>query len=138
MSRLASKLFFEIDDPLAGTQSCLELGRVEWLSNVVVRTGVHARDDRIRVGVSGQKKNIDVGAAGTANLATDLEAVHDRHHPVQNGYLRTIIRLEDLPGLAAIRHDRHLVAACLEACLEHERRKPIVIRDEDSHRPDDN
>ncbi len=138
MGCLAAELFFEIDDSLAGTQSCLELGRMEWLSNVVVRSGVHARDHRIRIGVSGQKKNIDVRAAGTANLAADLEAVHDRHHPVQNGYLRPIIRLQDLPGLAAIRHYRHLIAACLEACFEHERRKPIVIRDEDSHRPDDN
>src|SRR5262245_49278255 len=105
------KSLLEINDSLTGAQPGFELSRIVRLSHVVISASIHPDDDRIRVGISRQKENVNVRAACPSDSSADFKPAHGRNSPIENRDLGPFIFLEDLPGFGAIPDNGHLVAA---------------------------
>ena len=96
----------------------MQFSRVEGFAYVVVRSGVHTGHNCGRISVAGEEEHIDIRAPGTADLPADFRPIHDRHHPIEDRQLGTVIGFENLQSLAAIRHNGDFVPALREVRLE--------------------
>ena len=66
------------------------------LRHVVIRACVHAIHQVLGIGTGGEQENINIRfAVVSADAAADFDAVHARHHPVENGQPRCVGRLKD-------------------------------------------
>jgi hypothetical protein len=81
-----------------------------FLTLALFGTGLQAGDD---IGLRCPRRDHDqIGLFETRrgpDTATNLDTVHFRHHPVEQCQLRWIGGLENVPGLAAVAGDHHVV-----------------------------
>src|SRR5258707_794449 len=76
-------------------QADLQFIGVERLGDVVVGARFHALDKIFSLTLGRKEKNVDVrGTASLAHLAANLDAIHLRHHPVENGQPRRVLLLQ--------------------------------------------
>ena len=110
---------------------------IDRLGQEVIGARGHARNGGLLVRERGDEHEVDVrGAVPFANLATKMDAVHARHHPVRNHDARGV-RLESGERLHAIRGGDHLVAERLHRLAKQQEAGGIVFGDEDAHQGPD-
>ena len=96
-----------------------QLFRIEGFRHVVVCSGAQAFYDILSSPFG--REQYDVGRRKTLRLAyllADLDAVHIRHHPVQDDQLRRVLALNRLPRVAAVGGGRNVIPPSQEGCFE--------------------
>jgi hypothetical protein len=70
-----------------------------------------------------------------ANELVKLYAVHARHHPIQNNYLRSALCLQAVPSVVAITGNDDIKSPAREHALEDVSKDRAVICHEKFHKP---
>jgi len=92
----------------------MQFAVIEGLGDVVVSASLETGDDVVFAIECSKQDDIELHLSqhGPGSTA-DLDAIHFRHHPVENSELRRRASPEDLPGLRTVFGDRHFVPPAL-------------------------
>ncbi len=105
---------------------------VDRLADVVGRADAERLVDRGIVVQPGDQQDRDRGALGqAADHLAGLEAVHHRHHAVEDHEVRRLLAA-DLHGLLAVGRVDHLVALAEQRLAQREARAAVVVDHEDA------
>ena len=101
----------QLYDPFSGIEANTQLIDVERLVNVVVRSGFHSGDQIFFLVLRRQQDEIGVGFRQFfPDFPAYFNTIDARHIPVEDGELRGIWGIKELPGFISIRCNDHIVS----------------------------
>src|ERR1700730_3204333 len=119
----------QIENPFAHQDPGPQLARIDRLSQVVVRAGIHGGQKVLFPVLGRQHDGINIGAvySESAYAAAQFDAVDSGHDPVQQRKGRSLVRLQNFPRLGSVfRHDI-LEARFLQTLADAQPVQPRIV-----------
>ncbi len=128
------QVVLERDHPVRHAEPRLQFAAVERLDEIVVGSAVEPGHEIFRPVLGGQQDEIrGFLPVQPADAAADFDAVDVRHHPVEDGDLRGVVPLENVPRRRAVDRDHDLVAPRRQQPRQHRAGDQIVLGNQNLH-----